>query len=76
MPHDRPCESLAAASGTTIHLAQGHYNVASPGNKNVTIVGVGADLNTGSAIAPGLGLAVDVDDPAGVLTLKSLALGG
>ena len=67
--------SLAAASGTTIHLAQGHYDVASPGSKHVTIVGVGADFDTGSAIVPGQGLAVDVDDPAGVLTLKSLALG-
>jgi hypothetical protein len=74
-----PCQtinhaiSLAANSGTTIHLAQGQFFGASPGSKNVTIVGVGPDKVTGSVIT-GLGAAVVVNDSAAVLTLKSLAL--
>ncbi|HZZ96835.1 MAG TPA: hypothetical protein VFE19_07470, partial [Jatrophihabitantaceae bacterium] len=68
--------SLAAASGTTIHVAKGHYDPVVPGSKNVTVVGVGTDLDAGTVIAASIGAAVVVNDPAAVLTLKSLAFGG
>ena len=67
--------ALAATSGTTIHVAEGQYGAVTPGSKNVTIVGAGADIDAGTLIT-GLGAAVVVDDPAAVLTLKSLAFGG
>lgn len=67
--------SLAGTSGTTIHVASGMYGTVTPDNKNVTVVGAGTDQDTGTWIAD-LGAAVVVDDPAGVLTLKSLVVEG
>jgi hypothetical protein len=69
--------ALAATSGTTVHLATGHYTeTVSPGSKAVTVVGAGTDHDTGSVIAAGIGATVVVNDDAGVLSLKSLAFGG
>jgi hypothetical protein len=69
--------SLAATSGTTIHVAAGTYQeTVAPGTKHVTVVGAGRNLTSGTIIAAFLGAAVVVDDPAGMLTLKSLAFGG
>src|SRR4051794_36742686 len=53
--------SLAGASGTTIHVAAGTYGTVTPGSKNVTIVGVGANLTTGTVIDD-IGAAVVVDN--------------
>src|SRR4051812_30293676 len=67
--------ALAGVSGTTIHVAAGQYGSVTPGSKNVTVVGVGTDYATGTVISS-IGAAVVVNDPAGVLTLKSLVAGG
>jgi hypothetical protein len=68
--------ALAPASGATIHVATGLYDGVTPGSKNVTVVGVRTNDPNAGTIIDALGASVVVNDPAGVLTLKSLALAG
>ncbi len=67
--------TLAAAGGSTIHVAKGGYPaIGSPGSKHVTVIGVGTDFNTGTVVSPSNDIDATLDNANGVLTLKSMAL--